>query len=144
MRTGHDGRSGLRASGQALLWTVALLACACSRAPEPPRGDAAPAPAAAGTAERPPAPQVTVSGDERHAVVEVWTPPPVDLPADADLRAVRRQAEAALEDGRLYEDAGAAVPLYLALLQVDPEDAAALRGLARARVPLVEAGRAAP
>jgi len=143
MRTGHDGRSGLRASGQALLWTVALLACACSRAPEPPRGDAAPAPAAAGTAERPPAPQVTVSGDERHAVVEVWTPPPVDLPADADLRAVRRQAEAALEDGRLYEDAGAAVPLYLALLQVDPEDAAALRGLARARVPLVEAGRAA-
>lgn len=109
---------GLRGQARRWLWTVLLLAAACGRAPAPP---AAQAPASAPEAEPAAAtPQVTVSGDERHAVAEVWTPPAPALAADADRAALRRQAAAALEQGHLYEDAHAAAPLYLALLRADP------------------------
>ncbi|KAF1685523.1 formylglycine-generating enzyme family protein [Pseudoxanthomonas taiwanensis] len=140
MRTGTEGRTDLRASARTLGWTLTLLACACSRAPEPPAAEAPPPGASAATAG---GPQVTVRGDERDAVFEVWTPPPVEIAPDADRRALRRQAAAALEQGRLYEDAEAAVPLYLALLRADADDAVARRGLGRARQALLRAGRQA-
>lgn len=49
------------------------------------------------------------------------------------LDSARRQAEAALKQGRLYEDGEAAVPLYLAVLALKPGDAKATRGLEKAR-----------
>lgn len=122
----------MRASGQAVLWMAVLLAGSCSRVPEP-------GPAVASGLEPEPAgqPQVTVSGDERHAVVAAWTPPPVELGDPGQRPAWRQRAAAALEAGRLFEDAGAAVPIYLALLQENPDDGEARRGLRRARGRLV-------
>ena len=129
----------MRASGQLLLWTGLLLAaCACSRAPQA----AAPLPAEQAAEAGVERPSVTVSGDESLAVVGVWTPPAVVL-GERDRRLWRDQAAQALEDGRLFEDADAAVPIYLALLQADADDRAARRGLERARARvLAEAGDA--
>ncbi|KAF1691238.1 formylglycine-generating enzyme family protein [Pseudoxanthomonas koreensis] len=129
-----------------------LLAAACGRAPEVPAGSG---PAAAGgrdagtrgdgiggnRAEA--GPSVTVSGDEREAVVGVWSPPPVELPADADLAEWRARADAALAEGRLFEDGNAAIPLYLALRRADPDDRASQRGLQRAGARVVAEARAA-
>lgn len=128
---------GLRGQARRWLWTVLLLAAACGRAPAPP-----PAQASASVSQAEPAaatPQVTVSGDEAHAVAEVWIPPAPA--ADADRAALRRQAAAALEQGHLYEDANAAAPLYLALLRADPDDRAAQRGLERTRAAVLAAAR---
>jgi formylglycine-generating enzyme required for sulfatase activity len=125
-----------------------LLAAACGRAPEAPAGSG---PAAApgedrsgdgdgGTRARP---SVTVSGDESQAVVGTWQPPRVDLPADADLAQWRAQADAALAEGRLFDDGAAAIPIYLALRKADPEDGAARRGLERAGARVVAEAREA-
>ncbi len=120
----------LRASGQALLWIAVLLASACSRAPEAGKPAVAGPDAEPVVAERP---SVTVSGDERHAVVGAWVPPPVGLGSPGEWPAWRARAADALEAGRLFEDATAAIPIYLALLEADPDDRAAQRGLQRAR-----------
>ena len=118
----------LRRCALALLWTGMVLAGACVRAPEPaadrPAGDDAPAASA---------PSVTVRGDESEEVVGVWTPPSVDpVPVGAARGDAHRRAAQALEDGHLFEDGQAAVPIYLALLQADPDDRTAARGLQRA------------
>ncbi len=84
--------------------------------------------------------EVTVTGDDTIARTLTWTPPAVTL-APADAAAARRRAAAALEKGRLYEDADAALPLYLALLKLDPADATASRGLERAFGALLAVGR---
>lgn len=136
----------MRASGQALLWTTLLLCAACGRAPEAPAGAAplaAPGDARAGEGGARARPSVTVSGDEREAVVGVWNPPAVELPADADRAQWRARADAALAEGRLFEDGTAAIPIYLALRQADPDDRAARRGLQRAGDRVVAEARAA-
>lgn len=125
----------VRRGGRALLWTAILLAGACGRGQQVPAdgsGDGS-GPGMAGAAARRGGPSVTVSGDESQAVLGVWTPPAVDLGADPDRRRWRERAARAQEDGHLFEDAEAAIPIYLALLEADPDDRAARRGLQRAQ-----------
>nr|WP_244880232.1 formylglycine-generating enzyme family protein [Stenotrophomonas rhizophila] len=84
-----------------------------------------------------PAARVTIGGEDAAETVQRWQPPVVDI-ADDGVAAARRQAAQAFEQGRLYEDAQAAVPLWLALLQRDPKDRQAVAGLKRARQQLLE------
>jgi formylglycine-generating enzyme required for sulfatase activity len=118
---------------------VALAACSAD-APPPPAAVAKPAvraqPAAAAPAAR-----VTIGGEDAAETVQRWQPPAVEI-ADDGVAAARRQAEQAFEQGRLYEDAQAAVPLWLALLQRDAKDRQALAGLKRARQQLLEEANA--
>src|SRR5690606_22385665 len=48
-----------------------------------------------------------------------------------------------LEEGRLYEDADAAIPLYLAILAREPRERTASAGLRTAQAALLARGRAA-
>ena len=119
-------------------WAVGVamalaLLCACDR-------DGARAPGANGDAVRKRADGiVTVSGDDAIAERLTWRSPVVVLD-DADIPAARKRAAAALAAGRLYEDADAAIPLYLALLARDSYDGPAKTGLARALIRLRKAG----
>ena len=127
----------LRATRQTLAaGVIAMLAllCACDR-------DGAKAPEAAGgkTVQRDADGTVTVSGDDAIAERLTWRSPAIVLD-EADIPAARKRAAAALAEGRLYEDADAAIPLYRALLARDPEDARAKRGLVRALAGLAAAG----
>ncbi len=87
-------------------------------------------------------PTVTVSGDDSASASLSWQAPAVALDAEGRAQALR-DAATALEQGRLYEDAQAAIPIYLALQVLDRDDAAARRGLERARQRLLEQGRQA-
>lgn len=122
-------------------WAVGVLAtlvllCGCGRDDRAAKddGEATPQPRADGL--------VTVSGDDAIADRLTWRSPKIEL-TDADVPAVRKRAAAAVTQGRLYEDADAAIPLYLALLRHSPDDARAQAGLGRAVTKLVEAGEAA-
>ncbi|TXH64855.1 MAG: formylglycine-generating enzyme family protein [Lysobacteraceae bacterium] len=121
------GRSGLRVKRWALAacGVIALVVLGgCEREVAPKRTDAQPhATRARG--------QVTVSGDDAIADTLTWRSPQVEI-GPGGPTAARRRAAAALAKGRLYEDAEAAIPIYLALLARDPGDAAAEAGLARA------------
>lgn len=119
-----------------LLSAACALALAACEAPP-----AAQAPAPVGTApqraQTPPAaaqagPSVTIGGEDAQETVQRWVPPVVTL--DPAQRAqARRQAEQAQREGRLYASADDAVPLWLALLALDPDDRVAQRGLRSAR-----------
>ena len=128
-------RATQRAWAAGVFATLVLL-CGCGRDDLAPKNKD-------GTAPRPRADgQVTVSGDDAIADRLTWRSPKIEL-VEADLPAVRKRAAAAVTEGRLYEDADAAIPLYLALLKLDPDDARAKTGLTRALTKLVEAGDAA-
>src|SRR5690606_7123598 len=71
-----------------------------------------------------------------------WDRPQAAVPEDGVDEALER-AEAALEEGRLYEDADAAIPLYLAVLAREPGDRAATAGLRKAQAALLAHGKAA-
>ncbi|WP_448136880.1 SUMF1/EgtB/PvdO family nonheme iron enzyme [Stenotrophomonas rhizophila] len=114
---------------------VALAACSAD-APSPPAAVAKPA-ARAQPAAAAPAAQVTIGGEDAAETVQRWQPPVVEI-ADDGVAAARRQATQAFEQGRLYEDAQAAVPLWLALLQRDAKDRQAVAGLKRARQQLLD------
>ncbi|KAF1687956.1 serine/threonine kinase [Pseudoxanthomonas broegbernensis] len=124
-----------------MMWAMLALACACGRAPSVPGDAARDAPSREAL---PGSARVTADAvegvDEARPAPARWVPPPVALPPEADRGQWRRQAEQALEEGRLYQDAQAAVPIYLALLQADPDDAVARRGLQRAQGAVVAAG----
>lgn len=128
----------LRATRQALaagvIATLVLL-CACDR-----DGGKAAAGKDGQTAQRQADGTVTVSGDDAIAERLTWRSPKIVL-TDADIPAARKRAAAALAEGRLYEDADAAIPLYLALQAHDPEDAKAKTGLTRALTQLSKAGQ---
>ena len=128
----------LRATRQALaagvIATLVLL-CACDR-----DGGKAAAGKDGQTPQRRADGTVTVSGDDAIAERLTWRSPKIVL-TDADIPAARKRAAAALAEGRLYEDADAAIPLYLALQAHDPEDAKAKAGLARALTQLAKAGK---
>ncbi|MDH5821588.1 SUMF1/EgtB/PvdO family nonheme iron enzyme [Luteimonas sp. RD2P54] len=98
---------------------------------------------AAAPAERQRSGSVTVSGDDSIASTLTWRRPEVPLEEGDDLEEVRGQAAEALEQGHLYDDAEAAIPIYLALLERDPDDGAAAKGLERARERLLADGAAA-
>ncbi|GAE53123.1 hypothetical protein XPU_4655 [Xanthomonas arboricola pv. pruni str. MAFF 311562] len=87
-------------------------------------------------------PNVSIGGEESAETVAQWQPPPVDL-GDEPLTQVRKRADQALKDDRLYRDADDAIPLYLAIQQrADGKDAASRRGLEQARRRLIERGQA--
>ncbi len=75
---------------------------------------------------------VTIAGEDAAEDVQRWTPPRVDRQGRS-LAQLRRAAEKAFAEGRLYEDADAAVPLWLAVQEEDPDDRQARNGLQRAR-----------
>lgn len=86
--------------------------------------------------------QVTISGDDRLSEALTWRPPPVAL-AEGDVPQARKRAAAALAQGRLYEDADSAIPLYLALRAHAPDDALARDGLRASMEALLREGRRA-
>jgi formylglycine-generating enzyme required for sulfatase activity len=86
---------------------------------------------------------VTVSGDDSIAASLTWRSPKVEIgDGDKAISDARRRAAAALNEGRLFEDADAAIPLYLAVLARAPDDAAAQKGLQRAFERLIAEGDA--
>ena len=109
-----------------------------------------PAPTAGGTAGQPadpaaeagPAPgsgqgTVTIAGDDAAEDIQQWTPPRVDRQGRT-LAQLRRAAEQAFAQGHLYEDGDAAVPLWLAVQEEEPDDRQARQGLQRAKQKLLQ------
>ena len=74
---------------------------------------------------------VSISEDERPIYALDWQVPVVEVDDDGIIEARRRAAEA-LEQGRLYEDADSAIPIYLAILREQPLDEATMDGLSKA------------
>lgn len=85
---------------------------------------------------------ITISGGDDMADALNWRAPEVAI-APESLEDARTRAADALEAGHLYRDADAAVPLYLAILRLQPGDADARRGLDRALALAIEQGDAA-
>lgn len=111
--------------------SVALAACTPDR---PGPGEGIDTQVSAGS--------VRISGDDTLAGVLSWSLPAVALDEDG-VASARRRAQAALDDGDLFEGAESAIPLLLALQRVQPgqpEDADALRA---ARTALIAQGDAA-
>jgi formylglycine-generating enzyme required for sulfatase activity len=132
----HHGRGRLRANRFVIIAAAfAIAGLGCGRDGDGKAGDAKQATPAAGG-------QVIVEGDDRIAASLTWRPPQADLAKDG-LPAARKRAAAALAEGRLYADATAAIPLYLAILAQAPGDVAAKAGLERARLALLVQGDAA-
>ena len=86
--------------------------------------------------------QVTVQGDDRLAGTLTWQAPQATVAPDA-LQDARERAATALDEGRLFADEDAAIPLYLEILRQVPGDADATAGLTRARMRLLAQGDAA-
>jgi formylglycine-generating enzyme required for sulfatase activity len=115
---------------------LALFAAGCTReAPAPGEGEAKKAPARQA--------RVTVRGDDRIARTLTWQVPAVEAPSARGRNAAQRRAARAVLAGRLYQDADAAIPIYLALLRDRPDDAVARAGLDAALRALLKEGDAA-
>lgn len=128
--------------GTWVAWAVAVALCAgCARDGSDAAGPQQAAPAAgdgAGVVEG----RVTISGDDSGVASLAWQVPAVEVTAE-NAAELRRRAEAARRDGHLYEDADAAVPIYLAL-STQPEHAPfAEAGLRRALRQLLDEGSSA-
>ncbi len=117
-------------------WLVAALLLGCG---ERAQTDAPAGPGAATAPER--RGSVTISGDDALAEALNWREPQVELAPEA-VDDARKRAAQALRDARLYEDAEAAIPLYLAILRITPDDTAAREGLGRALSALLQLGEA--
>ncbi|SFK73444.1 Formylglycine-generating enzyme, required for sulfatase activity, contains SUMF1/FGE domain [Lysobacter sp. cf310] len=109
---------------------VAVLLAACTREPSTP---ATPNPAAGRT------PIVTISADQAVSPVPAWRPPAIAVD-DANAKALKSRADAALAAGQLYADADSAIPLYYALLQYAPNDVKVAAGFERALAMLIVQG----
>lgn len=118
-----------------LLATVLFTATACSPDEAPPAAARAAEPEAPAKATTPA--QVTIGGQDEAETVQRWQPPAVQID-DAGAAQARRDAAKALESGRLYEDATAALPIWLALLERDPKDRQAQAGIKRAKEQLLD------
>ncbi|TDK24954.1 formylglycine-generating enzyme family protein [Luteimonas aestuarii] len=118
-------------------WSALLLAVLCSACG---RDDAAPDADAASERQRDGS--VTISGDDSLADSLTWRIPPVAI-AEGEERDALQRAQASLEEGRLFEDADAAIPLLLELRNWPDQARAAEQALERAlrRLP-VEGDRA--
>lgn len=118
-----------------LLATVLFTASACSPDDAPP---AAARPAEPEAPARAPSPaQVTIGGQDEAETVQRWQPPAVQIEDDGVAQA-RRDAAKAFESGRLYEDATAALPIWLALRERDPNDRQAQAGINQAKEKLLD------
>ncbi len=119
-----------------LLATVLCTLMACS--PESPPPTPAKAADAVTPQEIAPKPaQVTIGGQDAAETVQRWQVPVVTIP-DNGVAQARRAAAEAFEQHHLYEDADAALPIWLALLQRDPKDRQALAGVNRAKERLLD------
>lgn len=119
-------------------WLALALLCACARTPAPVSVDTTPV----AEAVDPRLPSITVSGDESGASAWNWQPPKPVLTAE-DVPDAKRDAARALAQGRLYALAEDAIPQYLALQALAPEDPQVLRGLERSRDALLKQGDSA-
>jgi formylglycine-generating enzyme required for sulfatase activity len=127
----------MRLATAALAVCLAVCLAACTRAP-----DAAPPSVPAAEAVDPRLPSITVSGDETGAAAWNWQPPRRELTAQ-DIPGAKRDAASALAQNRLYADAGDAIPLYLALRALAPEDRQIAEGLKKSQRALLKQGTAA-
>lgn len=126
----------------ALCASLALALVACTPSPPTPAGKAG---EGTGQAAPPAAPEdrppvqgsVTIAGEDAAEDVQQWTPPRVDREGRS-LAQLRRAAEQAFAQDRLYEDGDAAIPLWLAVQQEVPDDRQARAGLQRARQRLLQ------
>ena len=118
-----------------LLATVLFTATACSPEEAPPAAARPAEPETPATAPKPA--QVTIGGQDEAETVQRWEPPAVAI-ADDGVAQARRDAATAFQAGRLYEDASAALPIWLALLQRDPKDRQAQAGVKRAKEELLD------
>ncbi|MHC1676314.1 serine/threonine kinase [Stenotrophomonas maltophilia] len=126
----------------ALCASLALALVACTPSPPTPAGKAG---EGSGQAATPPAPEdrravqgsVTIAGQDAAEDVQQWTPPRVDREGRS-LAQLRRAAEQAFAQDRLYEDGDAAIPLWLAVQEEVPDDRQARAGLQRARQRLLQ------
>lgn len=132
------GAAGVIAMPVRLCVLLCVLLCACTRESGAPAADGKGGPAVHRRADG----TVTISGDDTIAERLTWRSPAVVLD-EAGIPAARKRAAAALAEDRLYENADAAIPLYLALLARDPADAKAKAGLDRALIRLSAVGQAA-
>lgn len=122
--------------------TTALLAalwlCACAReAPQTPVQPPQPPKAVVSVRQG----QVTISGDDSISATLTWQAPIAVVTAET-LAKARTLASRALHEKRLYEDAESAIPLYLAMLRLHPQDKKAKTGLDRAMAQLIDQGDA--
>lgn len=85
---------------------------------------------------------VSIGDDEAPRYALDWQLPRAQVDP-SELAEARQRADAARKAGHLYEDAEAAIPIYLALLAAAPDDAAAQAGLAAAKAALVAQGEQA-
>ncbi|MCW0374735.1 Hercynine oxygenase [Xanthomonas sacchari] len=138
----------MRSSGVVMVWSMLAAALAgCARQPSTPAAETAPATAAAtatATAQSAPAkpvqaPSVTIGGEDAAETVARWQPPLPTL-TRSGLPQARRQAAHALAEERLFEDAQSAIPLYLAIRSLAPNDRVAQDGLRKARRRLLQLG----
>ncbi|AWH33771.1 formylglycine-generating enzyme family protein [Stenotrophomonas sp. SAU14A_NAIMI4_8] len=112
---------------------LALAACTPSPPASPSAGEPErPRPKVDDTAVAAAKGTVTIAGEDASEDVQRWTPVRVDRQGRT-LAQLRRAAEQAFSDGRLYEDGEAAIPLWLAVQEEAPDDRAARAGLQRAR-----------
>ena len=122
----------------ALCTALAVALAGCTPPPPVPADEAADErPAREPPAQAPGQGTVTIADDDAAEDIQQWTPPRVDRQQRSQAQ-LRRAAEQAFARDHLYEDAEAAIPLWLAVQEVDPDDRQARAGLHRARQRLLQ------
>lgn len=122
----------------ALCTALAIALAGCTPPPAVPANGAGEERAAQGpAAEASGQGTVTIADDDAAEDIQQWTPPRVDRQQRSQAQ-LRRAAEQAFARDHLYEDADAAIPLWLAVQEEDPDDRQARAGLQRARQRLLQ------
>jgi len=122
----------------ALCTALAVALAGCTPPPPvPAEGAGEKRPAREQPAPAPGQGTVTIADDDPAEDIQQWTPPRVDRQQRSQAQ-LRRAAEQAFARDHLYEDAEAAIPLWLAVQEVDPDDRQARAGLQRARQHLLQ------
>jgi len=122
----------------ALCTALAVVLAGCTPPPPVPASGAdEERPAQAQPADAPGQGTVTIADDDAAEDIQQWTPPRVDRQQRSQAQ-LRRAAGQAFARDHLYEDADAAIPLWLAVQEEDPDDRQARDGLQRARQRLLQ------
>lgn len=122
----------------ALCTALAVALAGCTPPPPVPASGAdEERPAQAQPADAPGQGTVTIADDDAAEDIQQWTPPQVDRQQRSQAQ-LRRAAGQAFARDYLYEDADAAIPLWLAVQEEDPDDRQARDGLQRARQRLLQ------
>jgi len=122
----------------ALCTALAVALAGCTPPPPVPASGAdEERPAQAQPADAPGQGTVTIADDDAAEDIQQWTPPRVDRQQRSQAQ-LRHAAGQAFARDHLYEDADAAIPLWLAVQEEDPDDRQARDGLQRARQRLLQ------